>query len=129
METTPTTPSSTDAFQSSVTQLAKTAQKQKKIVATVGGIVLLVLIAVSFYLTQRGERLSEGRDAFYRARTTLEGELKAVQGALPAPAAPKADPKSKTPPPPAQPASLEFTRFSVSEKLPKGLAELEKVGK
>lgn len=124
--------SQSDVFTNSVTQLAKNASKQKKLVGIGAVILAAVLVAATIYLTKRAERISAGKDALFKARLTLENELVAVATALkpPAPKPAKVDPKA--PPAPEAPVSataVEGVPFDVSAKLAQSIPALEAVAR
>jgi len=121
---------SSDVFTDSVTQLAKTASKQRKLIFVGVAILVALLAAYSVYATKRSSRIGAGKDALFKARNTLETEMSALSAAMKPPSAKPAkpaDPKNPTPPEP--PFSLQGVKFDVGAKLPQSLSQLEAVAK
>ncbi|MBC7386028.1 MAG: tetratricopeptide repeat protein [Cryobacterium sp.] len=124
---------SNDLLSGSMTRIATTASKQRKLVAVACVILLAIALAVSLYLTKRGTFRAQASEALFKARNTLAAEMKvysnSVRAATPVPA--KVDPKSKTPIKPAakiaNPAALSLATFDVDAKLHGSVESLEKV--
>jgi TolA-binding protein len=107
-----------------MTRLATTASKQRKLVIVAGVILLAATLAASLYLTKRNSYRLQASEALFKARTKLGAELKAISDSMkPAETKVKAG-KDKTP---AAAPSIEFVKFNLNEKLPTGVAALQKV--
>lgn len=122
---------SNDLLSDSMTRLATTASKQRKLIIAVAVILIAAALAASLYLTKRNAFRSQASEALFKARTTLGGEMKAVADAVKPPAVVKADlkkdAKKDAPTPVSPPANVDFAVFDVNAKLPAGIAALEKV--
>lgn len=117
---------SNDLFSDSMTRLATSASKQRKLVLVAAVIFVAAALAASLYLSRRKEFRAQGSEALYKARETLDAEMKALAESM-KPAAPKADPKAKTPAPPVMAPDVSFAKFDVDQKLKGGVAALERV--
>jgi tetratricopeptide (TPR) repeat protein len=117
-----------DFLSDSMTRIATIASKQRKLVIVAGVILVAAALAASLYLTKRNSFRRQASEALFRARTTLEGELKIIADATKPPEAAAKDAKGKAKPkaPPAEP-DIEFTKFDVDTKLKNGIAALTKV--
>jgi tetratricopeptide (TPR) repeat protein len=130
---TQTTTPSTDPFTSSVTQLAITASKQRKLVFVGVGLMLAFLAAYSIYTGKKNSRDQASQQAFFAAKLSLDSELETVTRELkPRPATPTTKKESKAQPQvdaPIDIAAIEFTPFNVKQKLQKSIPAFEGVAK
>jgi tetratricopeptide (TPR) repeat protein len=124
---------SNDLISDSMTRLATTASKQRKLVLVAAVIFVAAALAASLYLTKRNAFRAQGSEALFKARQTLNDEMKAVAQAMkPAAPAAKVDPKkAKDAKAPAEAAAsaadIQYSKFEVDEKLKGGVAALERV--
>jgi tetratricopeptide (TPR) repeat protein len=109
--------------------------KHTRAILVVLGALFAAGLAFAVIANQREERAEAGRNALYKARATLEKELKDLAVALapptPAPASEKkgkdADKKPDPTPPPPGPETVAFRKFDVDAKLAGGLKGLQAV--
>lgn len=123
---TPSSPNpnlSNDLISDSMTRIATTASKQRKLVIAVAVIALAAVLAASLYLTKRHAFRAEASEALFKARNTLGGEMKILADAVKPVVPAKKDSKAPVVPP----ATVDFAVFDVNAKLPNGVAALEKV--
>ena len=107
----------------SMTHIATTANKQRKLLIVGGVVVLAATLAASLYLSKRNTFRAAAADALFHARSKLADEMKAL---APAPAPIEKDAKGKAKPAAPVP-SMEFAKFDVDSKLKEGVAALQKV--
>lgn len=124
------TSGSNDVISNSMTQIAMSATKQKRLLFVGVVILLAATLAASLYLTKRNAFRAQASEALFKARSTLETEMKAFATSL-APPAKKADPKAdpKKAAAPVAPPSTDFVKFDVDTKLGGAIAALEGVAK
>lgn len=116
--------STTDVISDSMTHIATTASKQRKLVIVCSVIAIAGLFAGSLYLTKRNSYRAQANEALFKARQTLDSELKAFSESL----KPAAKPKSaKKPAEETAAPNVMFMKFPVEEKLKGGIAALERV--
>ncbi len=120
------TSGSNDVISNSMTQIAMSATKQKRLLFVGVVILLAATLAASLYLTKRNAFRAQASEALFKARSTLETEMKAFATSI-APPAKKADPKK--PAAPVPPPSTDFVKFDVDTKLAGSIAALEGVAK
>lgn len=132
------TSGSNDVISNSMTQIAMSATKQKRLLFVGIVILLAATLAASLYLTKRNAFRAQAAEALFKARSTLETEMKAFATSI-APPAKKADPKvdpkaaAKAAPKdlaaPVAPPSTDFVKFDVDTKLAGSVTALEGVAK
>jgi tetratricopeptide (TPR) repeat protein len=118
---------SSDLISDSMTRIATTASKQRKLVAVGGVIFIAAALAASLYLTKRNAYRAQASEALFKARTTLTAEMKSVADSLKPPAKPEAKGAKKEAAKPDVGANIEFAKFEVDEKLKGGVTALERV--
>jgi len=116
-------PVSHDVISDSMTRIATTASKQKKAVVVAMVILLAATLAASLYLNKRNTFRTQASEALFKARQSLETEMKAYADSV-KPAEKKTD--KKTEKPTAAP-DLTFAKFDVDTVLKTGVSGLEKV--
>ncbi len=116
---------SSDVISTSMTHIAMSASKQRRLLFAGVVILLATTLAASLYLTKRNAFRLEASEALFKARKTLETELTAYSATLAKPLPKKADAK-KAEPAPAAP-SLDFLRFDVGSHLPGAVVALSDV--
>jgi TolA-binding protein len=125
----PTVSGSSDLISDSMTRIATTASKQRKLVVLGGVIFIAAALAASLYLTKRNAFRAHGSEALFKARATLAAEMKVIANSLKPPAKPEvkgAKKDAKAEKPEAAP-NVDFVKFEVDEKLKGGVAALERV--
>lgn len=125
---------SNDVISDSMTRIATTASKQKKLVAVAAVLLLATTLAASLYLSKRNAFRSQASEALFKARQTLSTETKTYAESL-KPAEKKVelkeikkDTKAAAPKKLEAPLpNIEFAKFDVDSLLKAGVAALEKV--
>jgi TolA-binding protein len=126
----PTVSGSSDLISDSMTRIATTASKQRKLVALGGVIFIAAALAASLYLTKRNAFRAQGSEALFKARATLAAEMKVIADSLKPPAKPEAKgakKDAKAADKPEAGPNVDFAKFEVDEKLKGGVAALERV--
>lgn len=115
---------SNDVITHSMTRMATTAAKQKKLVAVTIVILLAATLAASLYLNKRNAFRVQASEALFKARQALSVEMKTYAESLKPVAKPAAKKDEKAI---AALPNIEFVKFDVDAQLKAGIAALEKV--
>jgi TolA-binding protein len=118
---------SSDLISDSMTHIATTASKQRKLVAVGGVIFIAAALAASLYLTKRNAFRAQASEALFKARSTLAAEMKVVADSLKPPAKPEVKGAKKDAAKPEVGPNVDYAKFAVAEKLKGGVAALERV--
>lgn len=117
---------SNDVITHSMTRMATTAAKQKKLVAVTIVILLAATLAASLYLNKRNAFRVQASEALFKARQALSVEMKSYAESLKPVVKPAAKKGEKEKAIAALP-NIEFVKFDVDAQLKTGIAALEKV--
>ncbi len=114
---------SQDVISDSMTRIATTASKQKKLVAVGVVLILAATLAASLYLTKRNTFRAQAAEGLFKARQSLSEESKAYAESIKPVVAKSATTKKVESPPP----NIEFAKFDVDTVMKKSVTEFEKV--